>query len=85
MDFFLPRLSTIQFAAATLLLAQGVSPKYISQLLGHKQVAFTMQTYMHVIKEVQQQTADKMDAILNPVAPQVATSVVSVVVNQRPN
>jgi hypothetical protein len=25
-----------------------------------------MQTYMHVIKEVQQETADKMDAILKP-------------------
>jgi hypothetical protein len=36
------------------------------------QVSFTMQTYAHVIREAQQQTADKMDAILNPVAPQVA-------------
>jgi integrase len=79
------RFHDLRHSAATLLLAQGVSPKYISQLLGHKQVAFTMQTYMHVIKEVQQQTADKMDAILNPVAPQVATQAVSVGVNQRPN
>ena len=33
-----------------------------------------MQTYAHVIKEAQQQSADKMEAILNPVAPQVAPS-----------
>lgn len=79
------RFHDLRHSAATLLLAQGVSPKYISQLLGHKQVAFTMQTYMHVIEEVQQQTADTMDAILNPVAPQVATPAVSEVVNQRPN
>ena len=68
------RFHDLRHSAATLLLAQGVSPKYISQMLGHTQVAFTMQTYAHVIKEAQQQSADKMDAILNPVAPQVAPS-----------
>jgi len=66
------RFHDLRHSAATLLLAQGVSPRYISQMLGHTQVAFTMQTYAHVIKEAQQQSADKMDAILNPVAPQVA-------------
>jgi integrase len=75
------RFHDLRHSAATLLLAQGVSPKYISQMLGHTQVAFTMQTYAHVIKEAQQQSADKMDAILNPVAPQVAPSEVSATVN----
>ena len=46
-------------------------------MLGHQQVSFTMQTYMHVLKETQQDLADKMDAILKApeserVAPQVA-------------
>jgi integrase len=71
------RFHDLRHNAATLLLAQGVSPKYISQMLGHRQVAFTMQTYARVIKETQQQLADKMDAILNPAAPQVAPSDVS--------
>jgi integrase len=78
------RFHDLRHSAATLLLAQGVSPKYISEMLGHSRVAFTMQTYAHVIKEVQQQVADKMDAILNPVqkvAPQVAPSEVSAPVN----
>jgi integrase len=75
------RFHDLRHSAATLLLAQGVSPKYISQLLGHKQVSFTMQTYAHVIRETQQELADKMDEILNPVAPQVAPSVVSKTVN----
>ncbi len=75
------RFHDLRHSAATLLLAQGVSPKYISQMLGHTQVAFTMQTYAHVIKEAQQQSADKMDAILNPVAPQVAPSEVSATFN----
>jgi integrase len=75
------RFHDLRHSAASLLLAQGVSPKYISQLLGHKQVSFTMQTYAHVIKETQQELADKMDEILNPLAPQVAPSVVSKTVN----
>jgi integrase len=65
------RFHDLRHSAATLLLAQGVSPKYISQMLGHRQVAFTMQTYAHVMKETQQQLAEKMDGILNPVAPSV--------------
>jgi integrase len=75
------RFHDLRHSAASLLLAQGVSPKYISHLLGHKQVSFTMQTYAHVIKETQQELADKMDAILNPVAPQVAPSEFSKAVN----
>ena len=75
------RFHDLRHSAASLLLAQGVSPKYISQLLGHKQVSFTMQTYAHVIKETQQELADKMDTILNPVAPQVAPSKAQQVVN----
>jgi integrase len=72
------RFHDLRHSAATLLLAQGVSPKYISQLLGHKQVAFTMQTYAHVKPESQRQVADMMDSILvplpkpKPVAPSLA-------------
>ena len=56
--------------SATLLLAQGVSPRYITELLGHSQVSFTMQTYAHVLQEAQKQVANKMDEILGakPVA-----------------
>jgi integrase len=80
------RFHDLRHSAATLLLAQGVSPKYIAQLLGHKQVAFTMQTYAHVIRETHQQLADKMDSILTapitkPVAPHVAPLAVSGKVN----
>ena len=53
-------------SAATLLLAQGVSPQYIAELLGHSQVSFSMQTYAHVLPEVQKQVATKMDEILEP-------------------
>jgi integrase len=64
----------LRHSAATLLLAQGVSPRYITELLGHSQVSFTMQTYAHVLPEVQRQVASKMDEILGakPVANTVA-------------
>jgi integrase len=67
------RFHDLRHSAATLLLAQGVSPRYITELLGHSQVSFTMQTYAHVLPEVQKQVATKMDEILNPVATSVAT------------
>ncbi|HWQ52102.1 MAG TPA: site-specific integrase [Bryobacteraceae bacterium] len=69
------RFHDLRHSAATLLLAQGVSPRYISDLLGHSQVSFTMQTYAHVLPHVQREVADKMDAILNPPKNGVATTV----------
>jgi integrase len=62
------RFHDLRHSCATILLAQGVSPKYISELLGHSQVSFTMQVYAHAIPEVQKAVADKMDAILTAVA-----------------
>jgi integrase len=69
------RFHDLRHSTATLLLAQGVSPKYIAELLGHSNVSFTLQTYAHVLPEVQQQVAAKMDETLawNGVATTVAT------------
>ncbi|MDR3703059.1 MAG: site-specific integrase [Candidatus Sulfopaludibacter sp.] len=69
------RFHDLRHSAATLLLAQGVSPRYISELLGHAQVSFTMQTYAHVLPHVQREAAAKMNEILSlePVATSVAT------------
>jgi len=70
------RFHDLRHSAATLLLAQGVSPRYITQLLGHSQVSFTMQTYAHVLPDVERAVATKMDEILAPVpvATRVATN-----------
>jgi integrase len=70
LDFPPIRFHDLRHSAATLLLAQSVSPKYITELLGHSQVSFTMQTYAHVLPEIQREAASKMDEILNaaPVA-----------------
>jgi integrase len=71
------RFHDLRHSAATLLLAQGVSPKYIAELLGHSRVSFTMETYAHALPEVQREVAAKMDEILappEPVATRVATN-----------
>jgi integrase len=77
------RFHDLRHSAATLLLAQGVSPRYITELLGHSHVAFTMQTYAHVLPEVQKEVAAKMDEILKPKP--VATSVATKVRSARPS
>ena len=68
------RFHDLRHSAATLLLAQGVSARYITELLGHSQVSFTLQTYAHILPEVQKAVANKMDEILGvaPVATRVA-------------
>src|SRR5438552_3250579 len=38
------RFHDLRHSAATLLLAQGVTPRYVSELLAHSSVSFTMQT-----------------------------------------
>jgi len=77
------RFHDLRHSTATILLAQGVSPKYISDLLGHSQVSFTMQTYAHVLPEVQKAVATKMDEILGPipVATNLATKTPSKSIN----
>ena len=58
------RLHDLRHSCATLLLAQGVSPRVVMETLGHSQVSLTLNTYSHVLRALQQDAAAKMDAIL---------------------
>lgn len=58
------RLHDLRHSCATLLLAQGVSPRVVMETLGHSQVSLTLNTYSHVLPALQQDAASKMDAIL---------------------
>jgi integrase len=58
------RFHDLRHAAATLLLSQGVSPRTIMETLGHSQISLTLNTYAHVMPELQQDAAEKMNAIL---------------------
>ncbi len=46
------------------MLLKGVSPKIISEALGHSSVAFTMDIYSHIIKDMQQDAMALLDEVL---------------------
>lgn len=54
------RLYSLRHTAATLSLAAGVSPKIISEQLGHASVAFTLDVYSHVLPHMQDTAAEKV-------------------------
>lgn len=49
---------------ASLMLLRGVSPKVVSEMLGHASAAFTMDTYQHIINGMQQDAVAQLDAVL---------------------
>ena len=54
------RLHDLRHTAASLLVAQGVPPRVVMEILGHSQIALTMNTYSHVAPEVSREAADRM-------------------------
>lgn len=58
------RFHDLRHTCATLLLSRGVSPRMVMDILGHSQIAVTMNTYGHVIPAMQQEAAGHMDAAL---------------------
>jgi integrase len=65
-DAGLPRVTfhALRHTAASLLLAQGVHPRVVMELLGHSTIALTMNTYSHVIPALEREAAERMDALL---------------------
>jgi integrase len=57
-------LYTLRHTYATLSLAAGVHPKVVSEALGHSSVAFTMDTYAHVLPSMQEAAAEKIAKLL---------------------
>jgi integrase len=58
------RFHDLRHTCATRLLSRGVSPRTVMDILGHSQIAVTMNTYAHVIPAMQQEAAGHMDAAL---------------------
>ena len=59
------RFHDLRHSCASLLLAQGVSPRVVMETLGHSQISLTMNTYAHVMPEMQRDAADKMESVLS--------------------
>ncbi len=52
------RLDDLRHACATFLLASGASPRTVMKMLGHSQIGLTMNTYAHVLPEIERAAVD---------------------------
>lgn len=59
------RFHDLRHTCATLLFGKGVHPKHVQELLGHANVAITLDTYSHVIPGMGDQTARAMEDALS--------------------
>ena len=66
------RLHDVRHSYATAALRAGVSPKIVSERLGHATVAFTLQTYVHVIPVMDEQAAATAAAFILGPKPAIA-------------
>jgi integrase len=55
----------LRHACATLLLRAGEPVHVVAQRLGHSDVSITLNTYAHVLPDVQQGAADRLGAVLH--------------------
>ncbi len=58
------RFHDLRHSCASLLLAQGIHPRVVMEILGHSQINLTMNTYSHVIDDLKREAAAQMDAVL---------------------
>jgi len=54
----------LRHTCATLLLAQGVPTRVVMEALGHSQMSLTAATYQHVLPELKQEAANRIDNLL---------------------
>lgn len=59
------RFHDLRHTHATLLLAEGINVKVISERLGHTNAGFTIKTYTHVLPNMQKEAAEKFDFLLS--------------------
>jgi integrase len=59
------RFHDLRHTCATLLLRQGVNPKLVQELLGHRDVALTLNVYSHVLPDMGDAAAGAMDDALS--------------------
>jgi integrase len=60
------RFHDLRHSCASLLVAQGVHPRVVMEMLGHSTIAVTMNTYSHVLPQAQRDAAALLDALLAP-------------------
>ncbi len=58
------RLYDLRHTTATLLLLAGENPKVVSERLGHASITLTLDTYSHVLPDMQKAAAEKLEKLL---------------------
>lgn len=58
------RLYDLRHTCATLLLAAGENPKVVAERLGHASISMTLDTYSHVLPDMQDRAAAKLEGML---------------------
>ncbi len=58
------RFHDLRHTCATLLLGEGVNAKVVSEMLGHASITITLNTYSHVLPDMQDTAADAMESAL---------------------
>jgi integrase len=57
------RFHDLRHTCATLLLSRNIHPKYVQELLGHANIAITLDTYSHVVPGMENHAARAMEGI----------------------
>ena len=57
------RFHGLRHTCALLLLTKGVHPKIVSEVLGHANIGITLDTYSHVLPNMQEKAVAAMDAV----------------------
>jgi integrase len=57
------RFHDLRHSCATTLIAQGVHPRVVQEILGHSQISTTMNVYGHVLDATRRLAADAMDGL----------------------
>ena len=58
------RLHDLRHTAASLMLAQGVNPRVVMEILGHSQISVTMNTYSHVTSASSREAVARVEGLL---------------------
>lgn len=62
------RFHDLRHSCATFLIAQGVHPRVVMEILGHSQIGITMDTYAHVLPESQRQAVEGITGLFDAAA-----------------
>ncbi len=58
------RFYDLRHSLATLLLSEGINPKIVSERIGHASIVLTLDTYSHILPDMQKEATSKLGKML---------------------